>query len=340
MSIQKMNFITPGYEDMELSTQILIKEAIKRRVKVKILDREENFIQLEKEGRVENVKEATKTSKDPYSTFLIMENKVVTKKILQSHNIRVPEGNVFSDKENAFGAYEAFKGQDIVIKPKNTNFGVGVTMLNKGAPREAFREAVKEAFKHDGAILVEEMLHGKEYRFLIINDRVTAVLHRVPANVTGNGVKSIAELVEEKNQNPLRGKGYKRPLEKITLGKTEIEYLKLRGYTAGSVPPKEEQVFLRENSNISTGGDSLDFTDIMPHEYKQIAVNAARAVGAKICGADIIIKDFKEAPLPGNHGIIELNFNPAIHIHSFPFRGENRHPGKAVLDLLGFKEEN
>ena len=37
-----------GFEDLELSTQILIKEAIKQGIRVDILDRQDNFIRLKK----------------------------------------------------------------------------------------------------------------------------------------------------------------------------------------------------------------------------------------------------------------------------------------------------
>jgi glutamate--cysteine ligase len=125
-------------------------------------------------------------------------------------------------------------------------------------------------------------------------------------------------------------------LEKITLGQIEKEYLAFRGKDFCTIPQSDETVYLRENSNISTGGDSIDFTDEIIDEYKVIAVLAAKAVGAKICGADIIIQDIKAKPQKNNHSIIELNFNPALHIHDYPYRGSNRQVEKKVLDLLGF----
>lgn len=87
---KKNSFSLKNYEDMELSTQILIRDAIKRGVKFEIADRTENFITLEKDGRKEYVKQATKTSKDSYVSMLIMENKVVSKKVLAEHGIKVP----------------------------------------------------------------------------------------------------------------------------------------------------------------------------------------------------------------------------------------------------------
>lgn len=225
---------------------------------------------------------------------------------------------------------------DTVIKPNKTNFGIGITILKKGYSLQEFTDALKIAFGHDSSVIVEEYIPGKEYRFLVIGGRVIGVLHRVPANVAGDGIHSIRQLAALKNKNPLRGRGYKTPLEKISLGKVEKEFLRQQGKDVLSIPQKDERVFLRKNSNISTGGDSIDFTDEVPEEYKEIAVRAAAAAGAEICGADIIISDVKSLPDFKNYAVIELNFNPALHIHSFPFQGKNRYPEKAVLDLLGF----
>ena len=97
-----------------------------------------------------------------------------------------------------------------------------------------------------------------------------------------------------------------------------------------------EEVFLRENSNISTGGDSIDFTDVIPNRFKEIAIKSAKSIGAKICGVDMVIEDYTDER--SNYGIIELNFNPAIHIHSYPYEGKERNVAKDILNLLGFKE--
>jgi glutamate--cysteine ligase len=190
------------------------------------------------------------------------------------------------------------------------------------------------AFQSGGNIIVEEFVDGNEYRFLVVDNEVPGILRRVPANVVGNGINTIAELVEIKNQNPLRGKGYKTPLEKISLGITEEMFLKQTNRTFNTIPKRDETVYLRENSNISTGGDSIDYTDDIPAAYKQIAVDSAKAVGAKICGIDMIIKDIKKVDPKGNYSIIEANFNPAIHIHSFPYIGKNRKIADKILNLL------
>lgn len=320
---------------LELSTKVLIREALERGIQVEILDREDNFIRLQRGSRTEYVKQATRTSADSYIAPLIMENKEVTKLVLREHGINVPAGITALTEENALEKLHDFDGKDIVIKPKTTNFGKGVGILKKNRTQEEYKNAVKQAFIYDSSVMIEEFIEGREYRFLVIGDEVAAVLRRIPANVEGDGKHSIEELVVEKNKNPLRGKGYVTPLEKISLGFIEKEYLALQGKDFHTVPNKGETVFLRENSNISTGGDSIDHTDDVAESYKEIAVMAAKAVGAKICGADIIIRDVKEEPNAANYSIIELNFNPALHIHDYPYQGKNRMVEKKVLDLLG-----
>lgn len=331
---EKNVFKLKGYEDLELSTQILILDSMKHGIEYEMLDRRDNFISLKKGDHIEYVKQATKTSQDAYITALIMENKLVTKKVLEKNNIKVPKGGYYENIEDALGDYYKYKGNQIVVKPKSTNFGIGITIFKGDFTKEEYNRAVEIGFENDNEILIEEFIKGKEYRFLVINDEVCGILHRVPANVVGDGKSTIRELVEEKNKNPLRGKGYKTPLEKISLGEAEEMFLRESNKDFDYVPLENETVYLRENSNISTGGDSIDFTDDIDDSYKEIAIKAARSVNAKITGVDMMISDIKEKASSNNYGIIEINFNPAIHIHSYPYKGLNRKVAEKVLKLL------
>src|SRR5690606_28208840 len=101
------------------------------------------------------------------------------------------------------------------------------------------------------------------------------------------------------------------------------------------IPEKDEIVYLRENSNISTGGDSIDVTDQIPADYKKIAVDAVAALGVKICGIDLIIEDTNVPATNKNaYGIIEANFNPSMYMHIYPYQGESRRLTKHVLRNL------
>lgn len=330
----KNRFKLEGHENLELSTQVLIREAIKNGIKVEVLDKNDNFIMLKKGDKTEYVKQATKTSKDSYVSVMIMENKTVTKKVLERHNIRVPKGIEVSNKDEIYSIAGEYKNKPIVIKPKSTNFGLGVSIFKDGTSEQDIVMAFDIAFKHDDTVLLEEFIKGNEYRFLVIDGEVVGILQRVPANVEGNGKDSIRKLVEKKNEDSLRGKGYKTPLEKINLDENASLFLKQKGLNFDYIPREKEIVYLRDNSNISTGGDSIDYTDIIFDRFKKIAVDCANAVNAKICGVDMMIDNFEDEN--SEYGIIELNFNPAIHIHSFPYKGKERNIAKYVIKLLDF----
>ena len=325
-----------GFREMELSTQIFMFDAIQKGVQVKVLDESDQFLRLQFQDHVEYVKNANMTSKDSYIVPLIMENKTVTKKVLKEAGFRVPGGAEFSSMEEEVKAYPRFAEQAFVIKPKSTNYGLGITIFKEGASLEDYQAGLAIAFREDSSVLVEEFMPGTEYRFFVIDGEVQAIMLRVPANVIGDSIRTVKELVEEKNSDPLRGTNHRAPLELIQLGELEQLMLKEQGLTIESVPQANQIVYLRENSNISTGGDSIDMTDEFSEAYKKIAVSAVEALGAKISGIDLIIPDKEIDPTTDKkaYGIIEANFNPAMHMHVYPFAGKGRRLTMNVLKLL------
>ena len=324
-----------AFSNMELSTQAVIEDAIKNGIKVTVIDENDQFIRLQYKDHIEYVKNGNMTSKDSYISPLIMENKVVTKKVLAEKGFRVPKGYEVSSLEEAVQKFNYVRNKPIVIKPKSTNFGLGITIFKNGTDSlENYSKAVNFALKEDKDILIEEFIEGTEYRFFVIEGKTEAVLLRVPANVVGDGRHSIRELVEMKNANPLRGDAKKTPLKKIELG--EIEHLQLaeQGLNFESILENNEVAYLRENSNISTGGDSVDMTDEVHESYKKLAVDISNAMMAKVCGVDLIIPDIKKECNSDNYGVIEANFNPMMMMHIYPHSGKSRRLSLNVLKML------
>lgn len=321
-----------GYENMELSTQMILFDAIQLGLNVEILDEEDQFLKLWHGDHVEYIKNGNMTSKDNYVIPLAMANKVVTKKILDQAGFPVPAGAEFANKEDALRYYGQVASSAIVVKPKSTNFGLGISIFQEPASLADYEKALDIAFSEDSHVLVEEFVAGTEYRFFVLDGKCEAVLLRVAANVVGNGSSTIRELVDLKNQDPLRGHDHRSPLEIINLGDIELLMLEQQGYTPDTVLPEGVQAFLRGNSNISTGGDSIDMTDQMDESYKQLAADMATAMGAWACGVDLIIPDrtkpaSKEEP---NCTCIELNFNPAMYLHTYTYAG----PGQSITPKI------
>ncbi|HDR0619386.1 bifunctional glutamate--cysteine ligase/glutathione synthetase [Pasteurella multocida] len=326
-----------AFDNMELSTQALLFDVIQKGIHTEILDENDQFLCLKHGDHIEYVKNGNMTSHDSYISPLIMENKVVTKKVLQKAGFNVPQSVEFTSLEQAVASYALFENRAVVIKPKSTNYGLGITIFQQGVQnREDFAKALEIAFREDKEVMVEEYLVGTEYRFFVLGDETLAVLLRVPANVVGDGVHSVAELVAMKNDHPLRGDGSRTPLKKIALGEIEQLQLKEQGLTIDSIPAKAQLVQLRANSNISTGGDSIDMTDEMHESYKQLAVGITKAMGAAVCGVDLIIPDLKQPASPNltSWGVIEANFNPMMMMHIFPYAGKSRRLTQNVIKML------
>lgn len=321
-----------GYESMELSTQMLMFDAIQKGVNLEILDENDQFLKLWHKDHVEYVKNGNMTSRDNYVVPLAMANKTVTKKILDQAGFPTPKGQEFAKKDQAMRYYGQVSDKAIVVKPKSTNFGLGISIFQKPASQADYEKALDIAFAEDTDVLVEEFIAGTEYRFFTLNGKCEAVLLRLPANVVGDGKHSIKELVDQKNQDPLRGSDHRSPLEKIQLGDIEQLMLAQEGYGPDSVLADGVRVELRRNSNISTGGDSVDLTEEMDQSYKDLAAQMANAMGAWVCGVDLIIPDpSQKASLeqPNCH-CIELNFNPSMYMHTYCYQG----PGQAITPKI------
>lgn len=336
----KYSYELKSYSTLELSTKILIKEAIAQGLEFTLLDINTNFICLR---NVENnhkqlIQQATKTNLDKYANVLAMENKIVTKSLLRSNGINVAAGvELYNMSDLSDCMIRDYVNKGVVIKPNTTNFGDGITIYPDGASTEMINQAVEYAFSKDDTVIIEHFITGKEYRFLVVDSEVVAVLHRRSANVIGDGISTISELIDEKNKHEYRGNNYTSPLEYIQKGESERDFLKLQKLDFDSVVALDETIYLRENSNISTGGDSIDVTSLVDESYKDIAVRSSQVLDVSISGVDIIITDINVQANDYNYHVLELNYNPAIHIHTYPLIGDNQYPAKKILQTL-FKE--
>lgn len=304
--MKKKCFI-PKYPNLEGSTVALLKEAERQGINYEIIDEERCFIKLYNKNKVEYVVQATKTNKDSYVFPYLVNDKEFTKQLLRSKNLTTPEGIVL-DKDMTTSTKNKFiskyADKPVVIKPRTTNCGVGITVFNKCASKEEINTAVNYAFEFDDNVLIEDYAEGQEYRFVIINNKCISVVHRRNASVVGDGKKTIHQLIKEKNQEP-----WHKILNRLIIIDEPLKiFLEGQKLTLNSVPESGQRVFLRKNSNCCTGGESIDYTDIMPDYFKKIAIKAAKLFKAKICGVDILIDDIKKH----DYSIVEVNDNPGI----------------------------
>jgi cyanophycin synthetase len=105
-------------------------------------------------------------------------------------------------------------------------------------------------------------------------------------------------------------------------------------YTLETVPKKGEVVYLKSTANLSTGGTSIDVTDMMHPENIFLCERISRVIGLDICGVDIMAENLTQ-PLKENGGcILEVNAAPGFRMHLAPSEGLPRNVAAPVIDML------
>lgn len=318
----------PGYENFEATTQIIIAEILRRQLPFEIIDADNNLLAVTFNNKEYIIHEGTISDANSLIAYWISNDKWMTRQFLKRQNIRQAQGVLlqrnYTDQQLSAISFPA------VVKPANTDHGIAVSTNIQTT--DELKKAIEQAFQYSDKVIVEEFFSGQEYRFLVIDSVVRAIAYREPANVSGDGQHTIRQLVELKNKG--RGTDYRHPLLKITIDDEVLRHLKASALNPDSILKPGEKVYLRKNSNLSTGGDSIDVTDDMPDFYKQVAIRAAQAGGLNIAGIDIIIQSIDQTPSPENYIVVELNAPAMLSMHDFPYIGKNRQVEKYVLDSI------
>jgi cyanophycin synthetase len=220
----------------------------------------------------------------------------------------------------------------VILKPLAANHGRGISgRLND---EEELREAWKHSSAYGSRIVIEQFAEGRDHRVLVVNKKVVAAAERVPANVVGDGKRTIAELIEEANLDPRRGVGHTKSLTKIPTDERAIEHLARNGRTMKTVPAEGQMVTLAATANLSTGGTSIDRTDEMHPDNVTACEMAAGVIGLDIAGIDILTPDISVPFRENNSVIIEVNAGPGIRMHTHPAEGRARNVAAPIIDML------
>lgn len=311
------------------STKAIFEEAKKRGIPVTRLGND-SILQLGY-GKYSRLVEASLTDAPSCIAVDIAGNKCLTKEILSNHGIPVPYGDVAYTEESAVVIAESL-GYPVVAKPYNGNQGKGVTLnINNG---QQVRKAFAEAMKFSNAVMVERFIKGRDYRVLVIGDKVTAVSERRPPSVTGDGVHNIRQLIEIENSNELRGEDHERPLTKIKFDGIAQDVLERQRIDENYVPKAGEIIKLRDNSNLSTGGTAVDCTDRIHPVNSRMAVKAAKAIGLDIAGIDVTTEDISVPMNLSEGAVIEVNAAPGLRMHLYPSEGEKNNVAGDIIEML------
>jgi len=261
----------------------------------------------------------------------IASDKDMTKSLLASCGVPVPEGAIARSPEDAWDEAQDI-GLPVVVKPIDANHGRGVSLnlMTELEVKAAYTIASLEG--ESKSVLVERYVTGNEHRLLVVGRKVVAAARGESVWVTGDGRSNVAQLCDTQiNIDPRRGESEEFPLSPVKPRESEENQLQLQrqGLTPDSIPAEGQKVLIQVNGNVAD-----DVTDLVNPDVAHAAALAARIVGLDIAGIDLVCEDISR-PLEEQRGaIIEVNASPGLLAHMKPASGTPRNVGKDIVDHL------
>jgi cyanophycin synthetase len=316
------------------TTSALVDAARRRGIPVQRMD-EQSLIRFGW-GRAQQTMRASISGKTSHIAVETAGDKHLTRTLLQGAGLPAPRGALVRDAAEAIEAAERL-GFPVAVKPLNANHGRAVSTNLQDA--DAVAKAFAAAQELSGRVIVETFLAGRDYRVLVIGGEIAAVAERMPAAIMGDGVRTIEDLIVEKNADPRRGKGHANVMTRIEIDPALLGALDRAGLSLRSVPGANQRVVLRAAANLSSGGEAIDRTDDIHPENAAIARRAAALIGLDIAGVDIVCPDIARPMRSTGGGIVEINAAPGYRMHLAPSQGRARDVAKPTLRYLFPKGE-
>ncbi|MGD9129738.1 MAG: ATP-grasp domain-containing protein [Candidatus Woesebacteria bacterium] len=311
---------------LDASARIMYQEAQKRGIKCTTFG-DNNTILMQKNGKHWYTR-GSRTSFQSAIGCVIANLKELTKKILTHFDLPTAKYVVVKNSEEI---QNIDKLQfPLVMKPIAGAHGRDVIVGIKD-----IEEAKKYYQEKPQKVLFEEMLEGTEYRIVCVDFKFVAAAFRKAAYVTGDGKKSITQLIDEKNQHPWRKEGHEGNLTKIKIDNLLKGYLKEQNLSLDSIPSKNKEVILRKTANLSTGGEAWNVTNQVSPENKKLFEKIAKACDLNVIGIDMMCQNLNTDITQQNKaGIIEVNKSPGLRMHHYPMKGKPINIAAKILDLV------
>ena len=296
--------------------RIIADEALRRGIRVEVLDAEGGYLRLSHGGR----SIVTRESLSELTTAVAMsrcDDKRITRKVLAEAGLRVARGRsaTFDADDEEF----LREVGDLVVKPARGEQGAGIT-VGVTTPDE-LKAAIELARETCPDVLLEERVGGDDLRVVVIDHEVVAAAVRRPATVAGTGRHTIRELIESQSRRRAAATGGEStiPLDEVTEATVAAA-----GYSLDDVLPQGDELRVRRTANLHTGGTIHDVTAHLHPALAEASVAASRALDIPVTGIDLMVT----APDQPDHVIIEANERPGLANH------EPQPTAERFVDLL------
>jgi GNAT-family acetyltransferase (TIGR03103 family) len=303
-SINERLFIdTAEVQALNPYARIIVDEARRRGIGVEIVDADAGIFKLRHVGHEMLCRESlTELTGGVAMTWC--QDKVLTLRRLSSVGLRVPQQQTAGDKD-ADLAFLREHGS-IVVKPALSEQGRGISVGVR--TEKELEQALDLARKEGGHVVLEEFCEGQDLRIVVIGYKVVAAAVRRPAEVTGDGQATLAELIERQSARRAAATDGE---SRIPSDAETLRCLAEQGLSMASVPPDGQRVQVRKTANLHTGGTIHDVTAQLHPTLRAAAESAARALRIPVVGLDFLVP----TPDQKDYVIIEANERPGLANH-------------------------
>ena len=247
---------------------------------------------------------------DSFVGVMLAADKAAAARLLRARGLPVPSHEVVVTKEAAVSA-AASLGFPVVVKPLDANRGEGVTVdVDSPAAVAAAFERAKTATR-SRVVLVEKQVAGVCHRLFIVKGQMLYAVKRLPLYVTGDGTRTLADMVKAEAARDLRQPFWLRN-GMATMDEAALAALKARGHPPEGVPPRGARVYLRPIESTAWGGIDEDASATVHPLNLAAAVAAAETFGLEVAGVDMITTDLSVPWTENGAAINEVNGGPLL----------------------------
>lgn len=322
---------------MHTNQKLLIDYLLQKGATVNIINQEEELVEINYNNKKDFLYDRF-SSQISLVPLKITADKFLTKNILQKNYIHTPEGMIFSANSYHEAIFFAEKLYPVVLKP---NFGShGDFVFTNIENKKELKRAISEFYKNyhqDTPFIIEKFYPWKEYRLFITENQDFAVIHRDWAHIVGDGISTIATMIEKENdRRKILKKTKNTSLCPIVVDSEVIQHLQKQSLDVNNIVEKNQKVYLRQESNLAKGGVSINMTNEMPVFFKQLAWKILKSFPQlKLAGIDMLSNNIDdENPL---YTILEVNSNPGLTMHHYPGVGKEE-PVASYLAKIMFPD--
>ena len=275
------------------------------------------------------------------SSMRVARNKALTSYFLEVFGYKIPEYTMVYSKSKC-DKYDSCDtldkgiefaeqiGYPVILKPNDSSKGRGIYKVYN---EKELVEKAEQILKINDMLQIQRFYQYRDYRVVVLGQKVISAYERIPMSVVGDGVHSIDQLVEEK-QREYRNNGRDTT---IKVDNEMAEILLRLGYGFHTKLRKGERCVLRNVSNLSAGGECLDLTDKIHKSYKDLCISIANDFNLNLTGIDIMCNDICKNV--DEYVILEINSAPGLDNYAFKGKKQEDYVKGLYRQVLYFVEK-